>query len=70
MIEDFKHLPQMFLEEFERKVLELNLHVIYLLIIKIDINNYLMSKTESDYRTICSKLVTSNQEGICNYFYK
>jgi hypothetical protein len=40
---------------FERKVVDILLHT--------DINNYLETKSEINYRSICSKLV--NYDGVC-----
>ena len=56
MIEDFKNLPEMNSNFFERKIISLNL--------QNDIFSYLYNKNENDYRNICTKFISTGADGI------
>jgi hypothetical protein len=56
MIEDFKNLPSMNINIFERKIIGLNL--------QNDIFSYLYGKNENNYRSICAKFINTNEDGI------
>ena len=63
MIEDFKNLPSMNINIFERKIIGLNLQVNYI-INQNDIFSYLYGKNENNYRSICAKFINTNEDGI------